>query len=87
MVWLGQLGLGFVWGWYLGLLSGDEGKRPFKNTATLLLLTTIFTLFLYWQNTPQLPIPFLLTTIFSFIIHKAWINKIKNNQPETISQT
>lgn len=84
MVWLGQIGLGCVWGWYMGQIGGDGWKRPSLNTLQLLLATLFFILVVYWQSNNQIPYLFIGTIVLANILHKAWLDRLQSRQ-DTIS--
>ena len=78
MVFIGSMGLGFVWGWLM-ILVGRAGleKRPFF-TGSILVMSTLFPVLQVglWGNLPA----FIITTILSFSLHAAWRNTLKHNQ-------
>lgn len=85
MIWLGQIGLGFVWGWYLGLLGQAQWKRPLQTILQLLLSTLFFILIVYWQSNNTIPYLFISFIVLGLIIHKGWLDRLKATSTQNLS--
>lgn len=80
---LGSLGLGFVWGWLLGIYSRSlEGKR-LLNWAVLLAATALLSWqahrFLEWREVGIL----LIAAACSAAVHLAWLHSLRQRNIPT----
>jgi hypothetical protein len=80
---LGSLGLGFVWGWLLGMYSRSVEGRRLGNWVVLLLATSLLVLltqrFLEWQEVGVL----LIAAGCSAAAHLAWLHSLRQRNYPT----
>ena len=79
---LGSLGLGFVWGWLLGIYSRSAKDRRLGNWVVLLLATSLLALltqrFLEWREVGVL----LIAAACSAAVHLVWLHSLRQqNNP------
>lgn len=77
MALIGSVGLGLVWGWWLGLTSRHGAwQRPFRPLFLLLLPTLMAAALLWALVDGQTAVLFLAALIFSLFIHLSWRQKL-----------
>ena len=73
---LGSIGLGLVWGWLMGSLSGRGGRLLLNglalSTATLVIAIEVF-LLAGWRALT----PFLGAAAFTLLLHVLWRRELR----------
>ena len=74
---MGSLGIGLMWGWLLILVSNQQPQQPERHILLLLIATAVMVSQIYSMNGLPAVWVFLITAVFSGIIHLSWRRRLR----------
>jgi hypothetical protein len=75
MVLAGSIGLGAVWGWFLGLWTRPSPQNPLRHYALIFLSTVAISALVYYFTSLPVLIPYAVALMIAFGLHRAWQEK------------
>ena len=68
---MGIIGIGIVWGWYIGNLKGRI-HRPLTTTTAFLVSSLVVSACVFWYSDNSGLVILLISTVSALILHIIW---------------